>query len=92
MAEVRYTEEFVRRYKALPTLIRKKAERREKLFRLNPHNPSLKTEKLQPAKKEYWSFRIDRNYRVIFRFGNNNIIYLITCGHHSWIYRYLLSH
>ncbi|MBI2023212.1 type II toxin-antitoxin system RelE/ParE family toxin [Candidatus Giovannonibacteria bacterium] len=92
MAEIRYTEEFLRRYKELPLSIQKKAERREKLFHENPYHSSLKTEKLQPAEREYWSFRVDRNYRIIFRFGGNNTIYFITCGHHNWIYRYLLSH
>jgi Txe/YoeB family toxin of Txe-Axe toxin-antitoxin module len=91
MTEIYYTEEFRRRYGELPIPIQRKAERRERLFRENPFHPSLKTEKLQPLQKEYWSFRVDRNYRVIFRFGEANRVYFVTCGHHQWIYRYLLT-
>jgi plasmid maintenance system killer protein len=49
--------------------------------------PILSTEKLGPPFEETWSFRIDRAYRVIFKFINKNKILLITCGHHSWIYK-----
>jgi len=91
MTELYYTEEFCRRYSELPTHIQKKAERRERVFRENPFHPSLKTERLQPLGKEYWSFRVDRNYRIIFRFGEANRVYFVTCGPHQWIYRYLLT-
>ena len=80
---------------ALPgasTTIQRKAERREKPFRDNPFHPALKTEKLQPLKREYWSFRIDRSYRIIFRFEGTDKVLFMTCGHHHWIYRYLLAH
>ena len=89
MKEVFYTPEFQKRYRELPSSIQKKAERRERFFRQNPFHPSLKTEKLKPKEKEYWSFRIDRDYRIIFRFRNGNKIIFITCGHHNWIYRYI---
>jgi Txe/YoeB family toxin of Txe-Axe toxin-antitoxin module len=91
MIEIYYTEEFSRRYSDLPIAIQKKAERRERMFRENPFHPSLKTEKLQPLGREYWSFRVDRNYRIIFRFGEANKVYFVSCGHHQWIYRYLLT-
>lgn len=89
---IRYAPEFERRFLNLPPEIRRKAERRENLFRQNPFHPSLETEKLKPKEKEYWSFRIDRTYRIIFRFSGMDEITLITCGHHKWIYRYLIAH
>ena len=92
MKKIRYTSEFEKRYRDLPHTVQEKAERREILFRDNPFHPSLKTEKLMPKEKEYWSFRIDREYRIIFRFGEDNTVYFLSCGHHNWIYRYVLSH
>lgn len=92
MTNIRYTEEFEKRYGELPAAIQRKAEKREPLFRENPFHPSLKTEKLSPKEKEYWSFRIDREYRIIFRFGEDSTVYFLTCGHHNWIYRYVLTH
>ena len=92
MIEIFYAAEFEKRYKDLPAIIQKKAERKEQLFRANPFHPSLKTEKLEPKSKEYWSFRIDREYRIIFRFKDDSSVYFLTCGHHNWVYSYLLSH
>jgi len=92
MIEIQYTEEFERRYQELPPPVQRKAERRARLFRENPFHPALKTEKLQPLKREYWSFRIDRSYRIIFRFEGTDKVLFVTCGHHHWIYRYLLAH
>lgn len=91
MIEIFYTGEFERRYRQLPRSVQKKAERREKLFRANPFHPSLKTEKLEPKHKEYWSFRIDREYRILFRFRDDRSVFFLICGHHAWIYRYLLT-
>ncbi len=91
MTTVHYTPEFARRYRELPRTIQQKAERREVLFRSNPFHPSLRTEKLAPREKEYWSFRIDREYRIIFRFGDDHSVYFLTCGHHNWVYRYVLT-
>lgn len=88
MIEVLYTPEFSKRYRKLPLSVQKKAERREIIFRENPFHPALKTEKLEPRAREYWSFRIDRNYRVIFRFSDHRRVVFLTCGHHNWIYRY----
>lgn len=92
MIAIRYTPEFEKRYKELPVIVQKKAERHEKLFRNNLFHPSLHTEKLKPKEKEYWSFRIDSDYRVIFRFANGSKIIFLTCGHHNWIYQYVITH
>ncbi len=88
MTEIFITEEFQKRYQDLPKTIQKKAEKKEKIFRQNPFHPSLHTEKLEPKSKEVWSFRIDREYRILFKFINPNEVVFLACGHHNWIYRY----
>ena len=85
--EIILTDEFIRRFKALPLGIQKKAEKQEKLFRENPFHPSLHTEKLEPKGKQLWSFRIDRSYRVLFRFAAKQQVVFLTVGPHDWIYR-----
>ena len=90
--DIFYTPEFEKRYWELPVAVRKKAERREEAFRQNPFYPSLRTEKLKPKSKEYWSFRIDPAYRIVFRFGDGGAVYFLTCGHHAWIYQYVITH
>ncbi len=92
MINIFYAPEFRKRYHGFPLAVQRKAERREIIFRKNPFHPSLKTEKLEPRAKEYWSFRIDRSYRIIFRFSEEGRVVFLSCGHHNWIYRYPLSH
>ena len=89
MVEIIVTKEFENNYKLLPESIKKKAEQKEKIFRINPFNPVLKTEKLYPKEKGYYSFRIDRNYRIIFKFLEKNKVLFLTVGHHNWVYKLL---
>jgi len=88
MIEILVTDEFERRYQDLPVSVQRRAEKQERLFRENPFHPSLHTEKLQPKNKEVWSFRIDRQYRIIFRFLDGSRALFLTVGPHSWIYRF----
>jgi len=87
MIEVVVTQEFVGRYQRLPTAIQTKAEKQERLFRINPFHPSLHTEKLEPKRRQVWSLRIDRKYRIIFRFLERNKVLFLTVGPHDWIYK-----
>lgn len=88
MFDILYTDEFAKRYFKLPENIKRKAENQERLFRENPFYPSLHTEKLQPKNREVWSFRINKEYRIIFRFLKNNQVLFLAAGHHHWIYKF----
>lgn len=81
------TAEFVSRYDNLPEKIQIKAEKQEKYFRKNPFHSSLHTEKLEPHRKEVWSIRVDRRYRIAFRFIDGNTALFLTVGPHDWIYK-----
>ncbi len=85
--EILITEEFQERYGCLPKQIQKKAEKQEKVFKNNPFYPSLHTEKLIPKSKDVWSFRIDKKYRIIFRFVSRDRVIFLTIGPHDWIYK-----
>lgn len=87
MKEIFLTEEFEKYYKKLPLTVKIKAEKQEQLFCKNPFHPSLHTEKLEPKSKEVWSFRIDKKYRIIFRFIDGNKVVFLTIGPHDWIYK-----
>ncbi|OIO19870.1 MAG: hypothetical protein AUJ37_01620 [Candidatus Magasanikbacteria bacterium CG1_02_41_34] len=82
------TKEFKKRYKKLQRTIQAKAEKQEQLFRANPFHPSLHTEKLKPRHNEIWSIRIDKKYRIIFRFVDGETILFLTVGSHDWIYNF----
>jgi len=85
--EIFVTAEFEQQYCELPELIKKKAQKQERLFRQNPFHPSLHVEKLEPKNKQLWSFRVDRKYRILFRFINKDKVIFLTVGHHDWIYK-----
>lgn len=87
MVKVIYTDEFVKAYNKLSLTVQKKAEKQEKIFIKNQFHPSLNTEKLQPKNREVWSFRIDRKYRILFRFLSKNQVLFLTIGPHDWIYK-----
>ncbi len=91
MFEIFLTNEFIEKYKKLPKSIKLKAEKQEKIFRQNPFHPSLHTEKLEPRNKALWSFRVDKNYRIIFRFLDKNKVVFLTIGSHDWIYKRIKS-
>ena len=83
------SEEFERRYGELSAHIQRKAERREALFRANPFHPTLHTERLHPKERDVWSFRIDEDYRILFRFTDRDTVTFLAVGPHHWIYRYM---
>ena len=88
MFEIIISEEFKKRFEELPKNVKKKFFRKIKIFNQNPYHPILNAEKLGPPFKNIWSFRIDRSYRVIFKFVKERKILLITCSHHSWICKF----
>lgn len=87
MVEIFVTAEFESRYQCLSAVIQRKAEKQERVFRENLFHPSLHTEKLEPKEREVRSFRIDRSYRVIFRFLGGGKVLFLTVGPHDWVYR-----
>lgn len=87
MIEILYAPEFKKRYQELPVIVQKKAEKQERLFRQNPFYPSLRTEKLEPKGKQVWSLRVDRGYRIVFRFIDGQTVLFLTIGPHDWVYR-----
>jgi mRNA-degrading endonuclease RelE of RelBE toxin-antitoxin system len=85
--EIFTTDKFEIEYNKLPKSVQKKAQKQEKLFQNNLHHPSLHIEKLSPKWKEMWSFRIDKNYRIVFRFLDKDKVLFLNAGPHDWIYK-----
>lgn len=62
---------------------RKKISEKINLFLTNPYSPSLKTHKLSGKLKDYWSFSITYQLRILFRFNNESIVEFIDIGGHE---------
>lgn len=84
--KIYYTNKFISSYKKLPEAIKVESETKEKLFKKDPFEPSLKTHKLTGRLKGYWAFSINNKYRIIFDFIKNNEVVFHKAGTHN-IYR-----
>lgn len=78
-----YSSKFAKEYKSLPLKIKKTAEKKEKIFRKDPFESSLKTHKLTGKLKEYYSFSVDFQYRIIFEFAKKDIVWFHSVGTHE---------
>ena len=83
MLQIIYSPRFAREYKKLPKTVKILAEKKEPIFRQNPHHPSLKTHKLTGRLKGFWSFSIGYKYRIIFETINKNTVHFHSVGTHD---------
>ncbi|MBW4514664.1 MAG: type II toxin-antitoxin system YafQ family toxin [Timaviella obliquedivisa GSE-PSE-MK23-08B] len=55
-------------------------------FTVDPFDPSLKTHKLSGKLKEFWSFSVAYDERVLFYFTENEKAVLVDIGSHDEVY------
>lgn len=60
----------------------KKFERQYQQLLKNSQHPSLNLEILEPKSKGFYSFRLDRKYRVIFIFDRNQEVEILAITNH----------
>ena len=68
-----------------PDLI-SKLEAKLTLFSSEPFHPSLKTHNLSGNLKDYWALSITYEYRLVFKFVDENKALLIDIGTHDEVY------
>ncbi len=84
--EIEYTSHFKRIYQKLPLAVQKKAEKQETVFRNNPLDQRLDTHKLHGKLKAFYSFSVDRRYRIVFQFLTKERAVFLDVGDHD-VYR-----
>ena len=77
------TSKFKKSFEKLPQQIKEKAEIKDKIFREDPFNPILGTHKLKGRLKNYWSYSVDENYRLLFRFLDKDKVIYFNIGTHE---------
>jgi mRNA-degrading endonuclease YafQ of YafQ-DinJ toxin-antitoxin module len=89
MVEVSFSSSFKRVFKKrikgnteLETRFWQKLEQ----FTVNPFNPSLKTHRLSGKLKDFWSFSIDYDARVLFYFTEDEKAVFVDIGSHDEVY------
>ncbi|KKP37162.1 MAG: Plasmid stabilization system [Candidatus Roizmanbacteria bacterium GW2011_GWA2_32_13] len=83
MIKLFYTSQFIKSLKKLPENITLLFEDKQAFIIINPFNPLLKTHKLKGKLKEYYSFSVNSEYRVIFKVINKFKILFFDIGTHE---------
>lgn len=87
MISLIYNKNFLKSVKRLPKNPQAKLAKKLELLQQNPFHPLLHTKPLTGPLVGFYSFRITRDWRVIFQFENPETIKLIELGHRKDIYR-----
>ncbi len=82
-----YSKDFLKSATLTPQQIQKKLACLLEIFKKNPFHPSLHTKPLVGQLKGFYSFRVTRDWRVIFSFLYLDKIFLIDIAHRKDIYR-----
>lgn len=87
MIKLLYGRAFWRLGHKLPKVQQEKLAKLLVFLSENPFHPLLHSKPLVGKLFGFYSFRITRGYRVIFRFLSEDMIELVDIGHRKEIYR-----
>lgn len=86
IAKVHTTSDFEKSFRKLPAHIQDLAVKKDRWFRADAFDQRLRTHRLKGALEGYWSYSINRQYRVMFRFLAHDEVIYYDAGTHE-IYR-----
>lgn len=87
MIKITYTKHFYKLARKLSKDFQPKLAKKIELLQQNPFHPLLHTKPLTGKLAGFYSFRITRDWRVIFQFENPKVIKLAEIGHRRDIYK-----
>lgn len=87
MRQVVYSSQFLKTVEKLPKQIQIKLDKLINVLIQNPSSPQLHRKLLKGELASFDSFRITRDWRVIFMFMNVDTIKLLRVKHRKDIYR-----
>lgn len=82
-----YDEVFLKSVKGLPKPAKRKLSTLLIYLQEDPFHPYLHTKRLSGNLYHIFSFRITREWRVLFTFASKDTIHLLDVGHRKDIYR-----
>lgn len=74
---------FERKFEKLEKAVQKIAAKKILFFENNPFHSGLNTHKLKGQLNSFWSFYINKKYRVLFRFLNKNEVIYYDIDNHD---------
>ncbi len=89
MIKIAYSPAFARAYKKLiknQVATQQLFNEKVAVFLQDPYNHKLRTHKLKGILKDFYSFSIDYDLRVIFYFASENEVIFENIGSHDEVY------
>ena len=89
MTEIAFSPSFKRAFKkriAGRKPLEENFWNRVEMFKVDPHDVRLRTHKLSGELREFWSFSIDYDVRVVFQFAARNRTVFQDIGSHDEVY------
>ena len=83
---ISYKPTFVRQYSKLVPELQAEVKRAIALFAKNPRHPSLRVHKLKGKLKQFFSFSVNYQYRIVFMYESKKNATLLAVGDHD-VYR-----
>ena len=80
---IHFTPNFLKSFKKLHPNIQKLAIKKESWFRGNPFDRRLRAHKLKGRLEGVWSYSINDDYRVLFRFIDGEEVIYYDIGTHG---------
>lgn len=88
MIKLIFTKRVLRESRKLPTKLQEKLGSRFEILKEDPFHPILRTKLLSGNLSGFYSFRITREWRVIFQFLTPDIIKVLHIGHRKYVYNF----
>ncbi|MEK7537252.1 MAG: type II toxin-antitoxin system mRNA interferase toxin, RelE/StbE family [Patescibacteria group bacterium] len=82
-----FSDDFLNSTKELPSKLKIKLNKLIQILKENPFHPSLHTKHLSGKFSGLLSFRITRDWRVIFRFFEPDVVQLLEAADRKDIYK-----
>ncbi len=89
MTEIAFSSSFKRAFKKRiegRKDLEEKFWKRLEIFKANPRDLRLRTHKLSGDLREYWSFTVEYDIRVVFQFASENRVVFQDIGTHDEVY------
>jgi mRNA-degrading endonuclease YafQ of YafQ-DinJ toxin-antitoxin module len=83
ISKIHTTSDFEKPFRKLPIRIQNLAIKKDKWFRHDAFDRRLHTHKLKGELEGFWSYSINYEYRILFRFLNDNEVIYYDIGTHG---------
>lgn len=81
--QILYKPSFLHTLAKLPVPLQEEAKEKIELFQKDPRHPYLKTHKLKGELRGRFSFSVNYEYRVVFRYESKTAVVLLAIGDHD---------